>query len=814
MKIRYLSTLVFLCLGSLLQGQQLLKGIVIDENKEPLAFVNILINGDFSKGVSTDIEGKFEVPNAAAVQTLDLSYVGYEKMTYQITDEDFKDLLVLKLKPITADLPEATIIAGENPAHRIIRKAVENREQNNPEKMEAFQCETYNKMVFEWMPNEKEFNKYLEEKADTSKKNLVQTRIKNFKKMVKGAEERHLFMMESVTERKYKSPERNNEKILYNRVSGLKHPSFSALANDVQPFSFYQPYLEILGKAFLNPISPGSTKKYFFNIEDTLFQNQDTVFIISYHPRKGKNFEGLKGLLYIHTAGYAIQSVIAKPYDKSFINMKIEQRYVKVEEEQWFPEQLNFVMEATKYPHKLIGMRVSGKSYIDKVQLHPNLSKKDFKERGAVTEKNANTRTDSIWQKYRPQVLTEKEARTYTFMDSLGAKKHFDTYLNLLESLASGRYPLGPFDLLLTKVLAFNEYEGTRTGLGLSTNDRISRYFELGGYAGYGLKDKAWKYGAYLQLKLIANNRLNLRFDYQDDIIEPASPNFSTEPTIFTSRLFLNRMDSRKSQSLRLYGKLMSGVYFNTSFSKSRWEPNYSYNLRDYDITISEFNFAEFGVDLRFSFREKIVRFMGTEVTETKYPQIFFSYQQGFPDLFDGEYDFKKVLIAVEDDMRIRNLGETSFRIESGWTEGLLPYNRLFGNSGIGRGFQWLEIDHTFQTMDQFEFLSDRFVHLFFAHNFESHLLKFKNWKPEISVVQHIGFGSLADPNIHGGIDFKTMEKGYYEAGLRVDNLYRLNYVNLLYLGIGAGVYYRYGPYSLEETADNFAYRFRLQFSF
>ena len=50
------------------------------------------------------------------------------------------------------ELQEAVVIAGENPAHRIIRKVVKNRNKNNPLKMNAFQCLTYNKMVFEWMP--------------------------------------------------------------------------------------------------------------------------------------------------------------------------------------------------------------------------------------------------------------------------------------------------------------------------------------------------------------------------------------------------------------------------------------------------------------------------------------------------------------------------------------------------------------------------------------------------------------------------------------------------------------------------------------
>ena len=104
--------------------------------------------------------------------------------------------------------------------------------------------------------------------------------------------------------------------------------------------------------------------------------------------------------------------------------------------------------------------------------------------------------------------------------------------------------------------------------------------------------------------------------------------------------------------------------------------------------------------------------------------------------------------------------------------------------------------------------------HLFFEHNFETLLFKYKNFKPEFSIVQNIGFGSLKNPQLHQGIEFKTMEKGFFESGLRVDNLLRFNYLNIMYVGLGAGVYYRLGDYAFSTLEDNLAYRLRLKFSF
>jgi hypothetical protein len=53
------------------------------------------------------------------------------------------------------------------------------------------------------------------------------------------------------------------------------------------------------------------------------------------------------------------------------------------------------------------------------------------------------------------------------------------------------------------------------------------------------------------------------------------------------------------------------------------------------------------------------------------------------------------------------------------------------------------------------------------------------------------------------------MEKGYYESGLLINNLFNMGLYN-----IGVGVFYRYGPYALSETKDNFAYKVTVVFPF
>jgi hypothetical protein len=58
------------------------------------------------------------------------------------------------------------------------------------------------------------------------------------------------------------------------------------------------------------------------------------------------------------------------------------------------------------------------------------------------------------------------------------------------------------------------------------------------------------------------------------------------------------------------------------------------------------------------------------------------------------------------------------------------------------------------------------------------------------------------------------MERGFFESGLRIDNLIRFNYFNIMLVGLGGGIYYRYGNYAFSTFNENSAYRLRLKFSF
>ncbi|NCP45217.1 MAG: hypothetical protein GW818_02015 [Flavobacteriales bacterium] len=87
-------------------------------------------------------------------------------------------------------------------------------------------------------------------------------------------------------------------------------------------------------------------------------------------------------------------------------------------------------------------------------------------------------------------------------------------------------------------------------------------------------------------------------------------------------------------------------------------------------------------------------------------------------------------------------------------------------------------------------------------------LLKIKKFQPEFVLTSSVGYGDLDHKELHQGIAFKTMNKGFYESGLVINSILKLNNSTF-----GIGAFYRYGPYQFDKASDNFAFKLSLGFA-
>jgi len=781
-----------------------LNGRVTDSlTGEPLAFVNMLINDGRHGGV-TDIDGRFALSGNEPFKTLRLSYVGYKPVNVQVSGKQ----LNIRMSRIQFELSEVVIAAGENPAHRIIINAVNNRKVNNPENIPNYTFTSYDKMIF--TVNADSLRAGINEMPDSSDIRLLEV-----------IEKQHLFLMESVAEHSYISPGRSFDKVIATRVSGLKDPLFLFLISQLQSTSFYDEAINIMGKKYINPVSPNSVNHYFFAIRDTVFyeNEKDTTFVISYKPRPGKNFDGLKGLLYISSNRWAIRNVIAEPANADEkIGVRIQQMYEFIEGKHWFPVQLN--TEITFNTINLSSTRPVGigKSYRRNIDFSGKPVKQAPANISAEIMPEANNRDEAYWSAYRVDSLVMREINTYRVLDSLGKANHFDRRMKGLNALVSGRLPIGYVEIDLNRIFRYSKYEGTYLGLGLSSSDKLSSIVKIGGYWGYGFGDKQAKYGSRLSLKLHRYGNLRLAFGHSFDLTESAGTTFFDDQTAgfnalsyrnFYVRLMDETLRTDAMLTFRMLRYISAGIGIASEYKQSG--ADYAFRMSSESLAVLSDNhrYGKVTAGMKFAWGERFIRDQFNQVsTGTKYPELWLQYTRGQKGLFDGQFDFNRIDFKLKATADFRFVGKTTVWLAGSMVDGEVPMSELInGRGGGGSGFS-LFAPFSFTTMIPDEFLNDRFAAAFITHSFGKLLFRTKNFEPIPSLVVNAGIGSMKNRSNHKYSKLKTMEKGYFEGGLLIDNL-----ISSSISAIGLGVFYRAGAHSSDNQGRNLFFRLSINYA-
>ena len=783
-----------------------LSGKITDErNRQPLAFVNVVINEGL-QGVISDIDGKYTITADEPITKVKFSSIGYEPK--EITLQADQKRCNVALTPMTFELGEVTVEAGENPAHRIIDSLMTHLKANNPNSLYSYSYNIYDKMVI--TIDSSSFGQAVAN--DTA---MEKTNLHYFDSIMKKSD---LMVMETASEVLFMAPDRKLQHVLGTKISGMKEPTFMYMVNSMQSVSFYDETVSIVGTDYVNPISRGSKTRYFFTLEAVNPIGQgDSLYVISFHPMRGSTFNGLRGTMTVNSDGWALQSVKAAPNAQGGIfTADIQQLYQKVNG-QWFPKQLNlnliFPSMVVSMDDSTFPMAAVGKSYLSDIEINPDISKRAFSDIEIKVDPDAAYRDETFWDAHRIDSLTERVKATYILVDSLTQGTDiFDRVLGLTNILMTeSALPIGCINLDIGHIINLSSIRGVYLGLGGSTNDRLSRWFSINGSVGYWTRIKSWDYSGGLKLKLNRQRQMELDFQYSHkseamgefggmlekdngSLLSTDNYKYTFYENIRTRR---DRFDLNYSTRFAHHFK----AYLNLSTSHKHY--NQQFFLSPSDSTEGgRFTVAE--LKLRFAYNEKFLSTpQGIRSLGTTYPIVWVAYQHAFPNILGGEYEYDRFKFEASKNFYTAYLGISRVLVQAGYATESCPVMETFNILGTYDRFG-LYSPGSFSAMRLDEFFCDRFVALYLSHNFSGMLWKINSqwFKPELSVVTNIGWGDMQRAEACPEKNFKTMEKGYYESGIVIDGLLATPLTK-----VGAGVFYRYGPYSLPNVWDNFAWK-------
>ena len=790
-----------------------LSGKITDErNRQPLAFVNVVIN-DGQQGVISDIDGRYSITANEPITKVKFSSIGYEPKDINLQAGQNK--CNVALTPKTFELGEVTVEAGENPAHRIIDSLMAHRKANNPNSLESYSYHIYDKMVI--TVDSSSFGQAVAN--DTA---MQMADLHYFDSIMKKSD---LMVMETASEVMFMAPDRKLQHVLGTKIAGMKEPTFMYMVSSMQSVSFYDETVSITGTDYVNPISRGSKTRYFFTLESVNPIGQgDSLYVISFHPMRGSSFNGLRGTMTVNSDGWALQSVKASPdVQDGLFKADIQQLYQKVEG-QWFPKQLNlnliFPSMVVSMDDASFPMAAIGKSYLNDIEINPDISKRQFSDIEVKVDPDAAFRDETFWDAHRIDSLTERVKATYILVDSLTQGTDiFDRVLGVTEKLMTeSALPIGWFNLDIDHIINISSTRGVYLGLGGSTNDRLSRWFSINGSFGYWTRIKSWDYGGGMKLKLNRQRQMELAFQYSHrsepmgefgGMLELDNGSvFSTDNYKYT---FYENIRTRRDRFDLSYSTRFAHhfkAYLNLSRSHKHYTEQFYLNPSDVQ-TEGRFTVAE--LKLRFAYKEKFLSTpQGIRSLGTLYPIVWVSYQHAFPNVLGGEYEYDRFKFEASKNFYTPYLGVAKVLLQAGYATETCPVMETFNILGT---YERVGIysPGSFSTMRLDEFFCDRFVALYLSHNFSGMLWKTNSpvFKPELSIVTNIGWGDMRRADAYPDKNFKTMEKGYFESGIVINGLLANPMAKL-----GLGVFYRYGPYSLPNVWDNFAWKYSASIGF
>ncbi len=816
--MRNLLFLIFFLNVFFIYGQTGINGRVINKDtREPLAYAKIEIPN--RESILTNIDGSFTIERPDKNITLSISYIGFQDTKVQVNP--YTNYIQVGLSPEPEKLQTVYITSKEVLANGLIKKAIAAKEKNDPEKaLTSFKYNSYSKFIID---NE---SGSLQLVADSTSA-AIETILN----------EGRTYLSEKVSEHTFISGKGSKEEVIGIKTAGFEKPVYRLLSMQVNPLSIYKDDYKLFKTQYAGPLGKQALNNYEYKILDTT-RTERPAYIVYFKPKRPLVVAGLEGILYLDTKSLAIQRAKAQLLGSVKLEVIHDYTYYP-EEELWFPsKQITTVRpgqggkEIAVFGGTISLGAVQRKESVLDIIFPPEDIQRDTYLRSevdlynidldfegkvsyalpeiSVTE-DASSKEADFWNKNRITPFTQRDEAAENIVDSIIQARDVKRKLVLENAIATGFYPIGPFDVNLGKIFKFNNYEGIRLGLGGKTNERVSEKFNINGYFTYGFKDEVAKYGIGTEIYLNKRQGTNLNFYFSRDIRETASYDYQNvkgpfsliNPRFVNINFFHNYRTYWTGIKHRITPRLDTELRIGR---EEIWQiQNYAYlkdgiEYADYDLNLATLSFVWSPFSKFLSTPEKNI------ILEKRFPRISGQIQKSFEQL-DGAFDFTRIGLAIDHEIPRLDQSNTIFILEGSYAFGDLPLSHAFhanpnnpNRPEILRRFSVAGRD-SFETMYYNEFFSDKQVMLHLKHQLRPFQIA-PGLKPELVFISRHVIGDFENMENHLNVEFDSLKHGFSEFGMEL---------NKIFTGFGLSAAYRYGAYHLPTFKENFALKFTLQ---
>lgn len=794
---RKILLVLFLCAfyNCLFAQQVVIRGKVINEfTKEPFSFASIhWAKAKF--GITTDSVGKFSIAKTNITNdTLIISYVGYENVLkpFQPLKDTGELIIYLSVAKMNSG---ATVKTKFNKGLRWWKNIVTNKSKNNPFRFDNYSYELYNKL-------ELDLNNIKQNSFDKIK--LLKPFgfvLNNIDSVTDSKPFLPVFLTESLSNYYYSnSTNKTREEIKAVQTNGIKNETVLQFVGGInQKINAYDNYCNLFGKEFISPLSISGDKYYHYKGADTQTIGGEKYFHLIFSPKQeGENT--FSGDCWIHSTTWAIQKITlntAPTANINFVNrLTIIQEFALNNNKEWVLAKDKVIADLSPFKKdkiSFIGRKTATYKNVEVNKPATNaVLEKNKKKEEVIILKDALVQNNKYWNDNRHEELSKNEAKVYQMIDTLKQMPLFKKYANTLSFITDGHTKLGKIEIgPWFKWVSGNQLEKIRTRFDIATTEQFSKRLRLHGYVAYGWGDKRLKGKFDVRYKLNPASGWSTSFTYTDDLDNGKYKHGDNDATI----------DNMFSQLIRRHGikqKFLNVKEVKLGLTKE-WNNNVTVqltgSLADYDTyqplpgkkifsyRDDDILNAEIGLKIRYAPGEKkIATHRKERKLKSKLPVLDLQLAAGVPDVLRSEYQYQKIHFSAEQTFRLRGFGQINYTAYAGKIIGdNIPFMLLEMHSG---NEIYYYNRNSFNLMNRFEYVSDKYYGLNFEHNIEKKLLNLLPFMRKSKMRQFYNvktvYGDLTKQNVRfnrsefGGYHLRSLRGNYYtEIGTGFDNIFK-----------------------------------------
>jgi hypothetical protein len=756
---------------------------------EPIPFVNIYYRNT-TIGATSDLNGLFSLITNQPGDSIYASSIGYVTRKLPVK-KGISQVINFEMTESSTTLAEVQVRPEERWIELLMRRVFKMKEYNNPDQIEYYQCELYNKIQIDINNlNEKTKDRKIFKPFNFVFDNLDTNELNH-----------NLFVPALLTETLSdyyfrKSPKATREIIKASQISGIENKSITQYLGGLYlNINIYDNYIKIFDKNFVSPLANFGLSTYEYFLEDTVLISGRSCYQIRFEPKRKQELT-FYGTMWIQDTAFAVRQVdmrISGDANFNWINdLYISQTYDKIDDKYWVLTRDYAAADMNPFAGDLIkvlgifGHRTS--TYSNYIFDQPKSDEFYTAANDVVIQNDAIKHNASWWDQNRPDSLSTTEKRIYNMVDSVKKVPVYKYYEKSVVLLATGYWVTGDFEIgPVYKFLSFNAIEGARFRFGGRTSNNFSKKVMLEGHLAYGTKDQKFKYGLGMLYMVGKNPRRSIGLYYKNDMEQLGQdPNAFSEDNFFAS--FFRRSPANKLTMVREYKTYYEHEWF-TGFSNTiRFIRREVFPLGDEKFIINDKGTTfidnslvsnEIQLYTRFAYREKYMygEFERTTLG-TKYPVLELLYGYAIPSFPGSDAEYTRLQFKIRQWFNIANIGWSKYILEVGKIWGTVPYPFLKIHEGNETFFYYPEAGNM---VNYYEFISDRYASLSYTHHFDglflNHIPLMRKLKWREVVSGRAMWGTLTEANKNYSVfpvNSGALNRPYYEAGVAIENIFRV----------------------------------------